>query len=288
MELRSTLAEPELTIGKKIGKGACGKVYEATLKSSLGDIVVAVKKIEIDHVDDIKLEVDILQSLNHPHVIKYHGHIVGEEDIRIVTEYAAKGTLYDYLRKLEKEKSLPLHPQRVYEWGIQAAEAIKYLKDRGVVHRDVKSPNMLITADDKLKLCDFGIAKRQEDGTYTTSSAAAGTIKWQAPEVFKHGKVSHKADIYGLGIVLWELISGKIPYNGKNPYEIQVAVAEGERLLIPDNCPDDFKRLIERCWDGDRDQRPNIEEVLEDLKKLGRTLVVQSYFDKFGNNKIVT
>ena len=269
--MESTISESDITFHEKIGQGGSGSVHRATWKSKTGNIEVAAKRIEVQRKNEIKLEVESLKRLQHENVIKYYGQVITPNYIIVLTEYAAKGSLYDYLKSLREEKK-HLDPNLALKWAIEATRAIQHLKQQGITHRDVKTPNFVITADDTLKITDFGIAKFQDDNTKTTLSTDKGTVRWQAPEVFTDGKVSPKADVFALGVVLWELITGNSPYEGMSNNKVIIEVIlGGKRPEIPSNCPEELKNLMSNCWDKDRDQRPDVADALKILEKLGRS-----------------
>ena len=181
----------------------------------------------------------------------------------LVTEYAAKGSLFDYL---QNKTQLPHNLKK--KWAIQVARGLKYLRDKRVLHRDIKSPNLLITADDDLKICDFGISK-DLTSTKTTAHPDKGSVKWQAPEIFKDLNLSPKADIFAFGIVLWELETCEEPYKGQHTNHVMYKVgSEDVRPKIPETCPPAMKSLIQQCWHKHKDHRPDIEEVLQQLERL--------------------
>ena len=269
--MESNIKESDVKLLDRVAYGASGEVYQATWKSSKHGqkLEVAAKKIPLRSdatpAEQMKLEVDILQGLDHENVVKYYGHVVTQKYLMIITEFAAKGSLKDYLKT-----KMRLTRELANKWAIEAAQGIQYLQNVGIVHRDIKSANFLITADNTLKVCDFGIAKLQ-DSTKTTQHTDRGTLPWLAPEVFMEGKLSPKADVYSFGIVLWELHSCELPYRGMIPQHVMFKVAtEKIRPEIPEDCPPEIRQLIEECWAQDRGLRPQIDEVVERLKRFGR------------------
>ena len=143
------------------------------------------------------------------------------------------------------------------------------MKKAGVVHRDIKTANFLITSDDTLKICDFGISKQQIKTESTQNMR--GTSSYLAPEVIKDGQSSHKADVFAFGIVLWELNTCLIPYQGKIPQHVMFKVASGElRPEVPAECPvPEHRTLMQECWNQDRQRRPSIDEVLARVERAG-------------------
>ena len=267
--MKPTIDESELTYYELIGRGGFGDVYRVTWNSKdLGIVEAAAKKIHIprnqeDISKELENEIRILQTLKHPNIIKFYGLAITPDHVVLVTEYAAKGSLFDYL---QDKTELP-HDLKT-KWAIQAAKGLKYLRDKNVLHRDIKSPNLLIAADDDLKICDFGISK-DLTSTKTTAHPDKGSIKWQAPEIFKDQNLSPKADIFAFGIVLWELETCEEPYKGQSTNQVMWKVgSEDARPEIPEICPPAMKSLIQQCWGKERNHRPDIEEVIEQLEQI--------------------
>ena len=181
--------------------------------------------------------------------------------VAIITEYAAKGSTYDYLKD---KTSLP--HKLADQWSLQAARAIQYIQKHHIVHRDIKSSNYVIMLDNTLKLCDFGIAK------YLTSTkptgSERGTVIWLAPEVFTDNILSPKADIFAFGIFLWELQTCEEPYKGMSTHFIMFQV--GMYKMRPDdpkNAPKFYRVLMRECWAQDREKRPPIDDIVDRLEK---------------------
>ncbi|XP_072048663.1 mitogen-activated protein kinase kinase kinase 20-like [Amphiura filiformis] len=168
-----------LTYHERLGSGASGEVFRVTWKSKeFGTIEAAAKKIRLDEEPTAqqKSEIEFLKRLDHKNIVKYYDTVLEKKHVVIVTEYAAKGSLYDYLKDKDK---LPEH--LLHRWIFHLARGVNYLKENDVAHRDLKSPNCILTADNVLKICDFGIAK---DLTSTkTTESAKGSIRWIAPEL---------------------------------------------------------------------------------------------------------
>ena len=268
--LASTINESELTYHEQVGRGATADVFRVTWKSNkYGEIEAAAKKIHVFKGEDVASkiggEISYLQDLNNENIIRYYGHVVTPTYVVIVTEYAAQGSLFDYL----KDKST-LQKDVKKKWMFQAAESIRFLARNNVVHRDIKSPNFLITANGDLKLSDFGIAKNLTSTKTTVSSK--GTVKWLAPEVFTEEKLSPKADIFALGVVFWELETCEEPYEGKSQEHVMFKVGTGDlRPKIPEDCQPALRNLIQQCWNRDRNRRPDINNVVSRLYAIFQT-----------------
>ncbi|XP_072027807.1 uncharacterized protein [Amphiura filiformis] len=249
-----------LTYHERLGFGASGTVYRVTWKSKeFGTIDAAAKKIRFEGEisEKHKREIEFLKRLDHKNIIKYYDAVMEKEHVVIITEYAAKGSLDGYLKDRDK-----LPKTLLQQWIYHLACGVNYLEKNDVAHCDLKSPNCIIMADDVLKICDFGIAQ-DLTSTKTTRSAHKGSVKWQAPEIFKDEILSPKAAIYAFGIIVWEMVSCEEPYKGFRPERVIYQVmANSLRPKIPDDCPQFLRELMEQCWHQDRTQRPKSSEIV--------------------------
>ncbi len=246
----------DLTFVKQIGEGGFSSVYQMTLMHpSLGPIEVAAKKLI---KRDVK-ELDIMSGLDHPNIVRLLGVVDEQMDFMLILELCDRGSLRSYLQELNGA-SLP--DDQFYDWMEQAARPLEYLKMKHIIHKDVKSPNYMITKENTLKLGDFGIAKFANQTIDNATQTAS--YPWMAPELLTKGVLSPKFDIFAYGVVVWELRTGKYPFEGLEFQVIAWRVCqENERLPIPDDCPKPIKNLMKRCWKADWKKRPSIEEVME-------------------------
>ncbi|XP_019467211.1 mitogen-activated protein kinase kinase kinase 12-like [Meleagris gallopavo] len=160
----------------------------------------------------------------------------------IIMEFCAQGQLYEVLRAGRK-----VTPSLLVDWSMGIAGGMNYLHLHKIIHRDLKSPNMLITYDDVVKISDFGTSKELIDKS--TKMSFAGTVAWMAPEVIRNEPVSEKVDIWSFGVVLWELLTGEIPYKDVDSSAIIWGVGSNSlHLPVPSGCPDGFKVLLRQCW----------------------------------------
>ena len=244
----------ELKLVKKIGEGAFSTVYQMTWTSPHGLTEVAVKKLR-KHDDH---ELEVMSKLDHPNIVKLIGVVDEEMDFMLILELCEGGSLRSYLNEREGKG---LSEKEFYDWAEQAARPIEYLRQNKLVHKDVKSPNYMVTSENMLKLGDFGLAK-SIDQTIDNATTSASN-QWMAPELLVKGILSPKYDIFALAVVLWELWTGKFPYEGLEPQVIAWRVChENERLPIPQDCPEPIKDLMRQCWQTDWKKRPDIEGVL--------------------------
>ncbi|XP_053292637.1 mitogen-activated protein kinase kinase kinase 21 isoform X2 [Pleuronectes platessa] len=277
----------ELVLEEIIGVGGFGKVYRGTWN----DQEVAVKAARQDPDEDItatscsvKQEAKLFSMLQHPNIIKLEGVCLEEPNLCLVMEYARGGTLNRALTG----RRIP--PHILVNWAVQIARGMHYLHEEAVVpiiHRDLKSSNILlletIENDDigrkTLKITDFGLAREWHN---TTKMSAAGTYSWMAPEVIKSSLFSKGSDVWGYGVLLWELLTGEVPYRGIDGLAVAYGVAVNKLTLpIPSTCPEPFAKLMEECWDQDPHVRPSFSCILEQLSAIEEAVMATMPQDSF-------
>ncbi|KAK3003005.1 hypothetical protein RJ639_020062 [Escallonia herrerae] len=194
-----------------IGRGGCNSVYKGILPDGK-PVAVKVLKSSKEAWKDFTQEVNIMTSLNHKNITPLLGICTEENDLISVYDYMSKGNLEENLRGNKKEKSVLSWEVR-FSVAVGIADALNYLHNecsQPVIHRDVKSSNILLSDDYQPKLADFGLAIwGPSTSSSTTHSDVVGTFGYLAPEYFMYGKVSDKVDVYSFGVVLLELLSGK-------------------------------------------------------------------------------
>ena len=168
--------------------------------------------------------------------------------------------------------SLLSDSSRFYEYlpiALDIANGMAYLHSRNVIHRDLKPSNILMTADSRAKIADFGMSVANTGQELT---AETGTYRYMAPEVIRHESYSSNADVYSFGIVLWQLVTREIPFASKTPIQAAFAVAEGERPPMPSTAPPRIKEIIRACWNQDSHKRPSFVYVAMELADYARMM----------------
>eukprot|EP01114_Cavostelium_apophysatum_P004923 TRINITY_DN1539_c0_g1_i1.p1 TRINITY_DN1539_c0_g1~~TRINITY_DN1539_c0_g1_i1.p1 ORF type:complete len:227 (-),score=35.16 TRINITY_DN1539_c0_g1_i1:102-704(-) len=155
--------------------------------------------------------------------------------------------------------------------AVDAAAGMRYLEEKGVIHRDLALRNLLIGKGGPLKVADFGLSRMASEGTYvvTNNKDIKVPVKWTAPEAIEHQQYSHASDAWSFGVMLWELFSyGQIPYNMMGNGEAMEAIKGGYRLERPKDCPPQIYRLMLRCWHINPKDRPTFAQIHSELRTL--------------------
>ncbi|CAA7396871.1 unnamed protein product [Spirodela intermedia] len=248
-----------LMIGEKIASGYRGDLYHGLY---LG-VDVAVKVFTPAYVDEalnaeFNREVNILREVRHSNVVQFIGANTKPPHMCLVTEYISRGSLFDFLHKLDDV--LEFHLQ--LKFAIDICKGMDYLHQHNIIHRDLKTANLLMDAEDVVKVADFGLARFQNpDGEMTRET---GTYRWMAPEIMNHQPYDHKADVFSFGIVLWELATSKIPYSDLTPIQAALCVIKGLRPKPPSDAR--LVDLMQRCWDEAPARRPQFSEIRAELE----------------------
>ncbi|XP_037751188.1 mitogen-activated protein kinase kinase kinase 21 isoform X4 [Chelonia mydas] len=287
-----------LELQEIIGVGGFGKVYRATWRGQ----EVAVKAARQDPDEDImataesvRQEAKLFSMLKHPNIIELHGVCLREPNLCLVMEFARGGSLNRALAGAATTgggsrwgRRVP--PHILVNWAVQIARGMLYLHEEAIVpilHRDLKSSNILllqkIEHDDMcnktLKITDFGLAREWHR---TTKMSAAGTYAWMAPEVIKSSVFSKGSDIWSYGVLLWELLTGEVPYRGIDGLAVAYGVAVNKLTLpIPSTCPEPFAKLMKECWEQDPHIRPSFALILEQLTAIEEAVMTEMPQESF-------
>ena len=263
--LRLVVTHEDVELGRRIGDGQSGTVYLGTMKATGEEAAVKVlykRSLSQPELESFRREVFAMSILKHPSLLRFLGY-TSEAPFYLITEYMANGSLFHMLRKTPE--LLSATRRSVIAWEV--ARGLEYLHGNGVIHRDLKSLNILLDKDNKAKICDFGMARTgRTDGPKT---GMIGTAHWMAPEVLMSSPdYDQKVDVYSFGIFLWELLTGDLPYKDMKPADLILGVTMGSlRPVIPEGCPEKLRGLIEECWDQDPSVRPPMSKVVLRLQR---------------------
>jgi hypothetical protein len=178
-----------------------------------------------------------------------------------------RGSLF---RLIHRSTSSSLNAMRRHAIAMDIARGMHYLHScrPAIVHRDLKSPNLLVDRDWTVKVCDFGLS-RAKPQTYLTSRSHGGTPEWMAPEILRNEPSDEKCDVYSYGVVLYELITSKEPWSALNQMQVVGAVGfAGQRLQLPEGVAPPLAALVNQCWSTKPSERPSFEQVLVQLRKI--------------------
>ncbi len=268
IEMSIDIPGKNLEFGKVIGKGSFGLVYMGVWNHSN----VAIKELlsnslTTEQEAEFKQEAHLMVQLKAPHIIQCYGICIDRYPYCIVMEFMPNGSLFNVLRVKGDQLSWGMK-ERI---GLEVALGLAYLHSMEILHRDLKSLNVLLDENMKAKLCDFGLAKLKSDPSTFVESArgAMGTPMWMAPELLDPpAQYSKYSDIFSFGVTLWEIVTCKIPF--ANAPNLGVAfqwVREGKREDIPEVCPPKLARLIKFCWNQSPKERPLTDQIIRELKE---------------------
>lgn len=254
---------------EKIGCGGMAIVFKA--KCLYLNRYVAVKVLRPELVDDeefvlrFKRESQSVAGLSHPNIVNVYD--VGEDEniYYIVMEYVKGCTLKEYI----KESGM-IEPGEAVIIAMKVASAIKYAHENGIVHRDIKPQNILIGEDGTVKVADFGIARTTRSGTLTASdSNVLGSVHYISPEQARGGYVDQKSDIYSFGIVMFEMLTGSVPFKGDSPVIIALKHMNDKINSLSEfnpEIPDNMQHIVSKCVEKEpRNRYKDVEQLLDDL-----------------------
>lgn len=256
-----------------IGEGGMALVYKA--ECTLLQRTVAVKVLRPQYSSDKEFvtrfhrEAQAAASLSHPNVVNIYDVGQDNEIHYIVMEYIAGENLKGLIRK-----EAPFSINRSLRIALQICEALHHAHENNIIHRDIKPHNILLTAEGRVKVTDFGIARAISDAGFTQTGVVMGSVQYFSPEQAKGISVGPQSDLYALGCVLYEMLTGEVPFNGESPISIALKHIQENpysvEKLRPD-LPQEVTRLINKALAKNLDERyPSARAMLKDLRaKLG-------------------
>lgn len=264
-----TMLGSRYEILRRVGSGGMADVYMA--KDHKLNRNVAVKVLKSEYVEDEKflrkfdIEAQAVACLNHPNIVNIYD--VGMEDgvNYIVMELAEGTTLKDYIRRKGY-----FSPKETVEISLQIASAISHAHKNHIIHRDIKPQNILVSESGNIKVTDFGIAKAANNNTVTSTATAMGSVHYISPEQAKGRFCDEKSDIYSLGITMYEMVTGHVPFDHENGVTIALMHLQNEITppsQIREGIPDSLEKIILKCTMKKPEERyQTAEELISDLK----------------------
>jgi tRNA A-37 threonylcarbamoyl transferase component Bud32 len=266
----------DLQMGRKLGEGMSAEVFKADFRGQ----VVAVKKIFFSNPDDESIvdfhkEVQLMKKLRHDNVIRMIACCVARPFAYIITEFMHHGAVYDMYTG-------PMH-NNPPQWQIRCdmfldvARGLAYLHSENVMHRDLKSPNIMCNNEWVTKVGDFGLSKIRDD---TKTMTICGSPLWTAPEMLMSTAYSHKVDVYSFAIIMWEMFVWDEPYPGMMVVEIVKGVVDDHERpeILPKMKKENagYVEIMKECWAQKQEDRPDMDTVVQKLEAW--------YITKFGGS----
>lgn len=256
----------DLKFQKKIASGGFGDVFLGVRVSD--DTVVAVKRLHNQTFDKeglemFKSEVAILAHLRHFAILPFVGACF-KPPFCIITKFMSGDSLFARLHA--KDANSRLTPTQLSIIALGVAYGMRYLHSQNMVHRDLKSLNILLDEDNLPKIADFGMARTKTSNNEMVSGGI-GTSQWMAPEVLMSQNFDEKSDVYSYGIILWEMLTGDVPYRGLRDIQVAMTVInQNNRPKIPKSCPQNLAKFIRLCWHSDPNKRPDFPTIVQTLE----------------------
>ncbi len=251
---------------EKLGKGNCGTVHKA--RRLQDDELYVIKQIDIvalhpDELQQAVVEAQVLAALDNPYIIQYCDSFMDEDQLNIVMEYAAAGNLHEVVRR-GQETGNSLSENAVWRYLLQLLLGLQHIHDKKIVHRDIKTLNIFLAADDFIKIGDLGVARFMSTNT-KLAETVVGTPFYMSPELFEEKPYSTKTDVWALGCVLYELCTYTRPFDASNQAALMLKILRGKydesaigaRLYSPE-----LQDIVSACLTMDPGFRPSIEELL--------------------------
>ncbi|GAB4821932.1 hypothetical protein N2152v2_008978 [Parachlorella kessleri] len=286
-----------LQLIRPIGEGSYGRVYLGLWR----ECPVAVKillsagldaanesdamqqAISLSHpvLANLQKEAALMSAMRHANIVQFFGFCTAPPCV--VTEYCSKGSLTEILRAARRTPPIAakLNWPRRLSMLLDCAKGMLYLHCHSppIIHRDLKTPNLLVTSDWHVRVSDFNLSKILES-TAVLSSAQATNPRWLAPEVLKAQPATQHSDVYSFGVIMWELLTWEVPYARQSHWEVINDITAGRRLPVP--APEElpgrgsgafaglptYTKLMRMCWAAVPEERPPFQEVVQVLKWL--------------------
>ena len=305
----------DLRFGDKIGEGSFGEVFRGTLWGQEVAIKkLRIKGLDANSNAGIsrefRKEVKIMRTLRHPNIVEFLGVCMEPSNLCLVTEFLSNGSLEDVLERITVKEGKKFSLKRCISLAKDIARGLNWLHHstpsattshvhtldgwacvltslcaallcsvvssaEGIIHRDLKTANILIDSAGRAKICDFGLSHVMRRFNMSGSYGICGTPSYMAPEVLKKQSYGVKADVFSFGICLCELITGKYPYENEpeSTTTFEAAIMAGLRPAIPAYCPVSIRALITSCWSDDPELRPSVDEIMDTLVATERQLL---------------
>lgn len=248
---------------KEIGSGSYGK---AVLVQDRDGKMYVMKVIDMSRMDskqrkDAANEVKVLSSLKHPYIISYRESFTEHRSLAIVMDYADGGDVHERIARTRKAgRTFP--EEKILRWFTQAALALKYMHDKHILHRDLKSQNLFLTSQDQLKVGDFGISKVLEN-TSAFAKTTIGTPYYLSPEICMERPYSYASDMWALGCILYELVALRVPFDASSLQSLVTKITRGPAPVLPGHVSAELRQLCSDLLQREQNSRPSAPEIIQ-------------------------
>ncbi|KAF0503054.1 kinase-like protein [Gigaspora margarita] len=263
-----------------IGRGGFAFVFSTVFQGKKYALKCLYNNLHLD-VRTFKLlicELKHLLEVDHPNIIKFYGSTKDPQtgNIMLILQFADGGNLTECLQRKWQQNRFKFEWKKLIKFANELTLGLEYLHKNGIIHRDLHSKNILIN-NDKILIADFGISKHVNDTS--TTSTFQGMPAYTEPQCFLKSDIKvkrdRKSDIYSLGVLLWELTSGRPPFKNLPNHAIILEISKNKREKVIPGTPTDYTELYKSCWTSDPDKRPTLEKILTELTRLSVEISVE-------------
>ncbi|MBI3005650.1 MAG: serine/threonine-protein kinase [Ignavibacteriales bacterium] len=258
---------------EKLGEGGMGVVYKAHDTKLKREVALKFlpRHLTLNETERARFmqEAQAAATLNHPNICTIHAIEEGDNEQFIVME------LIDGVTLREKFAPGPLPVREAVAYAIQIGEALEEAHNKGIIHRDIKSDNIMVNAKNQIRVMDFGLAKLKGSLKLTKATSTAGTLGYMAPEQIQDGETDNRSDIFSFGVVLFEMLTGKLPFRGEHEAALMYSILNEEPELLQKHLPDpppDLERVILRALEKDPEDRyQSVADLVSELRRMQKT-----------------
>lgn len=262
----------ELNIKRKIGEGGFGQVFlgvwnekEVAIKQFIPKEKINIKNI----LNKFIKEINVISNLRHPNIVLYIGASLNNDKYYMITEHISNGNLFEFLHNSKKKLFGRLSDNLMMQIAYEIAIAMSYLHSRNITHCDLKSSNILLDQNYHVKISDFGLSRMVNILSLNETKGKFGTTHWMPPEIMKGKRYEEASDVFSYGMILWEMLTGKVPYYGMNPNQIIGLVTDCKKIVeVPKVGNYAMRKLIKSCISYFPEKRPSFDRIIKFLDKV--------------------